>query len=143
MFKGQANYFRFLTIASILFISACFNGQDGQTVTVSEKNTFTSDVPLEKSFNPKLENWVNYYHSKDSTLSLDGFSLYIIDTLKFIPGNVLGSFQSEFDSVYLNFLLYNSDRSKYLDIDSYSWFITKNGEIAFSPDQEINLVDVI
>ena len=44
--------------------------------------------------------------------------------------------------MYLDFLSYNGDSSKYVDIDSYSCFVTKDGKIAFSPDQEINLVDV-
>ncbi len=142
MHRGRGKYGSALITISVLFASGCANNVNTPSVVADEKNSFSTTIPFESNFHPNLKNWLDYYQVKDSTLSLDGFRLYVIDTIKFRAGNVFGSFHPEFDNVYLDFLSYNEDRTKYIDIDSYSWFVTTDSKAEFSPDQEINLLDV-
>jgi hypothetical protein len=59
-----------------------------------------------------------------------------------LTGNVKGSFDPEFDPVYGPFLVWSPDRTKYVDLDSYSWELKEGKVQPFGPDQEIDLVDV-
>lgn len=75
-------------------------------------------------------------------MSLQSFEFAARDTLKVISGNVYGSFDSDFDSIYSKFLVYQNNKEKYIDFDSYNWIANQEGNLIFSPDQEINLVDL-
>lgn len=58
-------------------------------------------------------------------------------------GNIYGVFDKEFDKSYIKFLIYSPNKENYLDFDSYHWFYdSKNKELNFEIDQEINLVNI-
>jgi hypothetical protein len=97
---------------------------------------------IDNTANEILMDWSNYYNTLDSSFSLENFFLEHTDTLFFIPGNVFGIFDKEFDRIYNDFIVFSPDKKKYIDFDSYQMTIDKNNNPISSPDQEINLVDV-
>ena len=60
---------------------------------------------------------------------------------EWISGTVHATFDKEFDPVYLPFLVYSPDKTRYVDFDSYQWTLI-DGEPQFEADQEVNLVDL-
>jgi hypothetical protein len=110
-----------------------------ETVQVDIKD---GTLDLTKQSDTTLNDWVSYYQKKEPNFSLNKFEFKSIDTLNIIPGNVVAIFDSSFEKIYSNFLIYQNSREKYIDFDSYSWVLDKNGDLLFSPDQEINLVDI-
>ncbi|SRR5690554_797677 len=109
---------------------------NNETITVESNKTALPD-----ELSSKLENWKKYYLTNDSTFDFENFQFK--DSLKInrIEGSVPGVFQEEFDSVYLDFLIYSENKDKYIDFDSYWWFIYDD-EISFEADQEVNLVNI-
>ncbi|MCC1484787.1 hypothetical protein [Winogradskyella immobilis] len=97
---------------------------------------------LTKESNATLNDWVNYYQNSEPNFSLNKFEFKSNDTLQIIQGNIFGIFDSNFDQIYSDFLIYKNDKEKYIDFDSYSWVLNEKKEILFSPDQEINVVDI-
>lgn len=97
-------------------------------------------IPVESS--KIYRQWIQYYKTNDTTFSIDKFKLESVDSLRSISGNVYGVFDEEFDSIYSNFLVYKSDKKQYVDFDSYQWSLDENKVPVFSPDQEVNLVDI-
>jgi hypothetical protein len=116
--------------------------------TVSDSDRKTSETKtskerfyMEKNNHLTLSKWVDYYQNLEPKFSLDGFEFKSRETSDIIQGTVPSNYDKNFDSVYCNFLIYRDDRKQYIDFDSYSWSL-ESGEILWSPDQEINLVDV-
>jgi len=89
-----------------------------------------------------LVDWLAYYQAQDSTFSLDRFEFESIDTLRFMQGSVKGSFDEGYDPIYNDFIVLNTAKDQYIDFDSYQWSVGKHKTAQFSPDQEINWVDV-
>ena len=114
------------------------------TETIKAEKTVLEPIRLDinNTTNDILLDWSNYYKSLDSSFSLDNFHLEQTDTLNFIQGNVFGIFDNEFNKVYGDFIVYSPNQEKYIDFDSYQWTMDENQTPIFSPDQEINLIDL-
>ena len=97
---------------------------------------------FDKTSNIILNNWVDYYKSLEPSFSLDNFFIEKVDTLNFIQGNVFGNFDKEFNKIYTDFIVFSPNQKQYIDFDSYHWSIDEANTPIFSPDQEINLIDV-
>lgn len=97
---------------------------------------------IDKTSNIILNNWVDYYRSLEPSFSLDNFFIEKVDTLNFIQGNVFGNFDKEFNKIYTDFIVFSPNQKQYIDFDSYHWSIDETNTPIFSPDQEINLIDV-
>lgn len=95
--------------------------------------------------NSTFKKWKNYYQSEvDSTFNVNKFEFSSEDSLHIIPSNILATFDSAYNNVYSPFLIYNSSKTKYIDLDSYQWSLHPvTNEIVWEADQEINLVDLI
>lgn len=137
----------FIYIVVILFLyTSCADSQKKNLKSDSIKSYRSTqiEVPLnlEKDTAVVLKEWVNYCKNLDPSFSLQSFEFTERDTLKVIPGNVYASFDSDFDSIYSKFLVYLNNKEKYIDFDSYNWTANQNGNLIFSPDQEVNLVDL-
>lgn len=136
----------FFAVLILVFLVSCMDKQKNDKEPISE----TTDLPLEKKEasnfdfdqNEILKDWLGYYKSQNSEFSLNNFTLVKKDTLTFMKGNVFGSFEEGFDSIYLDFVVYNSDKTQYIDFDSYQWSLDENSNVVFSPDQEINIVNI-
>jgi hypothetical protein len=107
----------------------------------TDLETLSEKLNLGANSDKTFEDWINYYKTIEQTFSLNLFDFQSVDSLIFIQGNVLGSFDNNFDSIYSDFLVYRSDKKQYVDFDSYQWTLDENKKPSFSPDQEINLID--
>ncbi len=92
--------------------------------------------------NKTLQRWLNFYQKENPGLKLENFKLQGSEKLEMMEGSVAGSFDEDFDSVYLPFLVYNPSKTLYLDLDSYNWVLDKEGNALFEADQEVNLVNL-
>lgn len=135
----------YIYVILILFVS-CNDSNKKETqiteIEQTESNVTIQRLDLEKNSNLKLSDWVDYYHKLEPKFSLENFEFNSKDTLNIMQGSVVGNYDTNFDSVYSDFLIYRNDKEKYVDFDSYSWSLDENDELMFSPDQEINLIDI-
>jgi len=136
--KNTSTLFRIQTVSNIfiIIITILFFSCSNKEIESPFANT------LSLSPNNTLNLWLSSYIKTDKNFSLENFNFSYEDTVDFIEGSVFGTFDKEFNQVYLPFLIYNNNKQKYIDIDSYRWILDEDNEIIFSPDQEINLVDL-
>jgi hypothetical protein len=136
---------KYIYIILILIVS-CNDSNKKETENTVEQQTELNvnkvSLDLEKNSNLKLSEWIDYYQSLEPNFSLENFEFKSKDSLNIIQGNVFGNYDTNFDPIYSDFLIYRNDKEKYIDFDSYNWSIDENKEILFSPDQEINVVDI-
>lgn len=140
--------FRKISIA-VLFALIIISCSDKKDEPVENEPLFEMDsaeVDNSESMrfeqNPTMKDWLNFYKKENSEMGLGNFELQETKTLQTMEGSVYGTFDTEFDSVYKPFLIYNPSNTMYVDIDSYNWVLDEDGTAMFEPDQEINLVDV-
>lgn len=130
----------------LVIIISCSKKQNKPSIAPVSLEAQLSSTPkaldIDNESNKVFKQWIHYYTTNDTTFSIDKFILKSIDSLRPIPGNIYGTFDKEFDSIYSKCLVYNSDKKKYIDFDSYQWSLGENKVATFSPDQEINLVDI-
>lgn len=91
---------------------------------------------------PNWNDWISYYRSKKADFGPQKFRAEDTGRMERLPGMAKGTFDPEFDPIYEPFLIWSPDKTKYVDIDSYSWEFTDGKVQPFGPDQEIDLVDV-
>jgi hypothetical protein len=138
-------HFIYVTITLFLCISCADSKKKnpkGHSIKSYRSIQVEEPLNLEKDTAVVLKEWVNYYKNLEPSFSLQSFEFTAMDTLKVIPGNVYASFDADFDRIYSKFLVYQNNKEKYIDFDSYNWTANQNGDLIFSPDQEINLVDL-
>ncbi|QEC52532.1 hypothetical protein EDD80_11319 [Anseongella ginsenosidimutans] len=134
----------YIIIASIC-LSSCADWKINKGSPAQESLTpqpETQKFNLDKNSDSTLAQWAGYYEKIEPGFSLADFELTSTDSLRIMQGNVLGSFDQNFEAIYEPFLIFNPDKSMYLDFDSNNWGIDESGEPSFSPDQEVNLVDM-
>jgi hypothetical protein len=122
----------------IVLLASCTNDPDSP----EPEPVLIGSAPKLNAKDVNLEDWMHYYRQKGVTFDAAQFELIDTALTEPIQGNVWGSFDPEFDPVYLDFLVYSPDKTKYIDLDSYQWSLGKDNEPAFDADQEINLVDL-
>jgi hypothetical protein len=136
-------------IIVLIVLNSC--AESKQNNSPSEKSFTTAQLELdpeskklnlERNSDSTLTKWIDYYNEQRPSFSLSDFDLNTTDSLRIMQGTVFGSFDNNFDTIYKDFLIFNADKNKYIDFDSYSWFIDETGVPSFSPDQEINLIDI-
>lgn len=136
----------FYIFSMLVALVSCSESKEKKEVELTSPQIILNADPLKVDFgessNRILNEWVSYYKSNEPGFSLNHFSLEKTDTLSFIQGNVLGNFDDNFDEVYADFIVFNSGKDKYIDFDSYQWELADDKSMLFSPDQEINLIDV-
>jgi len=137
--------------ASILIIIFIFcsckaqvrnNVSNSKMLSLSESIIDTNVLIIKNTSSEILKEWTNYYKMLDSNFLLNNFRFEYSDTLIFSEGNVFGVYDEAYNNLYNNFIVYSPNQNKYIDFDSYQWFLDKNHTAIFSPDQEVNLIDV-
>lgn len=131
-----------LCICTLVLTSCKKNTEKADLHNEAESTKIDSKLELENNTNSNLEAWFNYYKLGDNSFSLAKFELKNTDTIHLLPGTIIPSYDSDFDTVYKPYLYYSPDRSRYIDIDSYWWRIGDNDKVGFEPDQEIDLVNL-
>lgn len=135
----------YIYVILILFVSCNDSNKKETQITEIEQTEFNVNIQsfdLEKNSNLILSEWVDYYQKLEPKFSLENFEFKSKDTLNIIQGSVFGNYDTNFDSIYSDFLIYRNDNEKYVDFDSYNWSLDENNQIMFSPDQEINVIDI-
>jgi hypothetical protein len=129
-------------ILSMLLISFSACNQKGKESTLKNLPTQRTEITENENF----EKWQNFYQQFDPNFKWSHFETSTIDSLSFMPGSVYPYWHPEFKDYYQPLLIFSPDSSRYLDIDSYLWFVidlnVSEPEIGYSPDQEINLVNI-
>ncbi len=102
----------------------------------------TQYFEIKNAENSILKTWIDYYTTLDPSFSISNFILFHVDTLILQKGNIIGSFDSRFDNRFFPLLVFNENKSKYIDFDSYQILLDSNNFADFALDQEVNLVDL-
>ncbi len=132
---------KLLTLLLITFfiITAC-NRPNKEKVHVTQSSL--PEIANEKVF----EDWANYYRQFDPQFSWKKFEKEETDSLQILAGSVSPVWHSDFKDYYRPLLIFSPDSTRYIDIDSYLWFIVNENapdpEIGYSPDQEVNLINL-
>ncbi len=136
----------FYIFSMLVALVSCSESKEKKGVELTSRQIILNAGPLKVDFGESsdriLNEWVSYYKSNEPGFSLNHFNLEKTDTLSFIQGNVLGNFDDNFDEVYADFIVFNRAKDKYIDFDSYQWELADDKSMLFSPDQEINLIDI-
>lgn len=109
---------------------------------ISQINSESRKLDLEENSNSTLNTWVSYYRKLKPDFSLSNFELDSEEYSLPNKGTIYGIFDKNFDPIYTDFLIYNSNKNQYLDFDSFNWSLDESGNPSFSVDQEINLVNI-
>lgn len=89
----------------------------------------------------QLQPWFTYYKSQDSTFKFENFKLEENTTIYYQKSTIFMLNEKGFNETYKPFLVFNKSKDKYVDFDSYHWFLEKDGSASFEADQQIVLVD--
>lgn len=135
----------YIFIILIFLNSSCISKDKKEPNIISERIEISTELEklnIDSNSNNTLKDWLNYYQKMEPTFSLEQFDFQFTDTLTITQGNVFGNFDKNFDPIYSDFLVYRTDKKQYVDFDSYQWTLDENKTPLFSPDQEINLIDI-
>lgn len=126
----------------LLLFFSCGDAKDSPKIATSDSPVVVSEVPeLFEDNHSTFQKWVNYYVSLDSGFYQNTFKLESTTNLNLESGNIFGTFDKEFNSIYAPFLVYSPNKEQYVDFDSYHWSL-EGKTPQFEIDQEINLVNV-
>ncbi len=89
----------------------------------------------------QIQPWFTYYKSKDSTFKFENFKLEESTPISYQKSTIFMLNEKGFNETYKSFLVFNKSKDKYVDFDSYHWFLEKDGSASFEADQQIVLVD--
>src|SRR5690606_9548140 len=107
----------YIIIALIVFNSCNeskrTNNKVDKSSTKSHLELKAENLNLERNSDSILTKWVDYYKEKKPSFSLSDFDLETTNSLGIMPGNVFGNFDENFDPIYKDFLIFNSDDQKY------------------------------
>lgn len=130
-----------------ILLLGCNNSKEKETEALPEEDpdlvvVEANILALDPANHLALQDWISYYKALQRNFSIDDFMYEDTYPLEVMEGSVPGSFDREFDIRYSDFLVYNSDSTRYIDFDSYHWSLDANNQPLFSPDQEINVVNI-
>lgn len=136
------------TVFSFLIISCSSkNDQPVENESLTETDSLNieenpNEDALSFESNPTMKGWLNFYKKENPEMGLANFELQETQKLEMMEGTISGTFDEDFDPVYLPFLVYNPSKTMYVDLDSYNWVLDKEGNAMYEADQEVNLVSV-
>lgn len=140
--------FRKILLVSMLsfFVISCDDKKDESVENEPLSEVDSTDVEDSESMsfeaNPTMKGWLDFYKKENPEMGLANFELQKTAKLDMMDGSVSGTFDPEFDSVYMPFLVFNPSKTMYIDLDSYNWVLDKDGNAMFEADQEVNLVNL-
>lgn len=137
---------KLLTVFILIFCFGCKQKDEENSKIEMEENPFQTFSENEseaviKDTHSNMVNWKDYYKSLDADFELNKFKLDDKHKLETMPGSVSALYDQDFDEKYEPFLIYNSTKEMYIDMDSYSMTF-EDDDVNFEPDQEINVVNI-
>ncbi len=85
--------------------------------------------------------WFQYYQKENADFTSASFNLKQTSPISFQNSSISILNEKGFNEVYKPFLIFNKSKNKYLDFDSYQWFLQPDGSAGFEADQQVVLVD--
>ena len=139
LYFGRMKVYLFLLL--FLLFSCEQKVKDETVQKVNKPSVETSTSVAEKN---RLESqpWFQYYQAQNPELKIDFFSLEETSPISYEKTNVKILNQKGFNEIYKPFLIFNESKDKYLDLDSYHWFLGADGSASFEADQQVVLVDL-
>ncbi len=89
----------------------------------------------------KLQPWFTYYKTIDTTFKFENFVLKETTPISYQKSTIFILNEMGFNETYKPFLIFNKTKEKYIDFDSYQWFLDNNGSANFEADQQVVLVN--
>ncbi|QAR30053.1 hypothetical protein EQP59_01110 [Ornithobacterium rhinotracheale] len=135
---------RIYALFAILFIWSCDNKKETSPSemptppTEAEKPVEEIEANKPNEFNA----WVDYYKRLQSDFSVEKFKKDASFDVIRSESSVKPLWDKDFDPLYKDYLIYNSDSTQYIDIDSYKWGLEKDKKLQINADQEVVLVNI-
>ena len=104
-----------------------------------EKPKNSLKTEQEDDFN--IQPWFQYYKKENPNFKHELFQLKQTSPISYDETTVAILNQKGFNEIYKPFLVFNKNKTKYLDFDSYQWFLQTDGSVSFEADQQVILVD--
>ena len=108
-----------------------------------KKNRTETAIP--QKFIPKnevqLQPWFTYYKTIDTAFEFENFKLEETTPISYQKSTIPILNEKGFNETYKPFLIFNKSKEKYIDFDSYQWFLENDGSASFEADQQIVVVD--
>lgn len=128
----------FIFLLLLLFFSC-----DQKVKTNPSNNINPQKVENTKKANDSLysHSWFLYYQKDNPDFNPELFQLTQTSPITFGQTSIKILNKKGFNEIYKPFLVFNESKSKYLDFDSYNWFLAPDGTAGFEADQQVVLVD--
>ncbi len=130
----------YILVLFLVFFS-CEKQEKSNNIKVIEKPEYTQKPEIVAPDILKSTEWFQYYQKENPAFSPDKFVLQQITPIAYAPTSVVILNEKGFNEIYKPFLIFSKSGGKYLDLDSYQWFIGPDGHASFEADQQIVLVD--
>ena len=85
--------------------------------------------------------WFLYYQKENPEFNPKLFQFTQTSPITFRATTVKILNTKGFNEIYKPFIIFSESNDKYIDIDSYQWFLQPDGSAGFEADQQIVLVD--
>ena len=132
------NLKRNFTFFLLLLLFSCSDKQEELKISTSSNEPKV--FPFHQNQHPTFKKWNSYYLIRKSGFKNNDFTASATMNNKFSKGTIYATFDTEFDPIYLPYLVYSPNKEQYIDFNSYHWTLV-DGEPQFEVDQEINWVD--
>ena len=132
-------------LLSVFLVLECTDKKPESSVQQENNSTATTSVQKElkaDSTDKRLNAWINYYKIQSPDFALEKFETSPVQKINYQETNTKARFDEGFDRIYEPFLVYSPNQKKYIDFDSYNWFIATDGNLGFEADQEVILVNL-
>lgn len=126
----------------LLFLFSC--DEKKNAITKQEKAEQEVKVPAENSFITEVTSqpWFRHYKRENPDFKQDFFELKENSPITYNETSLPILNEKGFNEIYKPFLVFSDSGNKYLDFDSYQWFLNADGSASFSPDQQVVVADL-
>ena len=108
---------------------------------LNKPKTETSST-IEENHILESQLWFQYYRTKNPSFQAKLFHLEETSTINYQKATISILNEKSFNKIYHPFLIFNENKNKYLDFDSYNWFLETDGSASYEADQQVVLVDL-
>lgn len=130
-----------LILISLLLIFSCNQKEKYSAIPIKKEQK--SVIGKESQPHKLLYNqpWFNFYRQENPDFNPELFQLKQTAPISYQESSVTVMNEKGFNEVYKPFLIFNESKTKYIDFDSYQWFLEPDDTVGFEADQQVVLVD--